>query len=151
MKKTWFIPGLLALGILLPTGAAIAGPAADALGACMADSTTGKERKTLARWIFLAMAAHPELRDLASSTEQARDQTDAAVGGIVTKLLADSCAVQAREAIKLESGAGLESAFGVLGKLAMRELMSDDAVKASISGFEKYIDKQRLDASLGQP
>lgn len=151
MKKIGVILGALALGASISISPAIAGPAADALGDCMADNTTGKQRKTLARWIFLAMAAHPELRDISSSSEKARDQTDRAIGNIVTKLLADSCAAQAREAIRLEGGPGLESAFGVLGKLAMQELMTNDEVKTSISGFEKYIDKKRLDSSLGQP
>jgi hypothetical protein len=41
---------------------------ADALSTCFADRTSGKDRKDLARWIFLAMAAHPEMKEQATPT-----------------------------------------------------------------------------------
>jgi hypothetical protein len=34
----------------------------------MADSSTGKDRKELARWIFVAMSSHPELKGLTTIT-----------------------------------------------------------------------------------
>lgn len=46
--------------VVLMTGTAVAGPASDALGVCMADFLNGKERKELGKWIFIGMSAHPE-------------------------------------------------------------------------------------------
>lgn len=127
---------------------AVAGPYADALGGCLADSTTGKERKELARWIFVAMATHPEMRDLSGATEKVRDQTSQSVGVMLTRLLSENCARQARSAIQNEGSEGMQAAFGSLGRLAMQELMSNRDVAASISAFERYVDRKKVESAL---
>ena len=45
--------------LLQVPGLALADSAAD-LSTCVADNTSGKQRKDLARWVFFAMAAHPD-------------------------------------------------------------------------------------------
>src|SRR3982751_4847671 len=47
---------------------AIAGPASQSLGTCLADNTSGRDRKELAKWIFVAMSAHPDMKDVAGVT-----------------------------------------------------------------------------------
>ena len=128
--------------------AAMAGPAADALTACLADNTTGKERKALAKWVFSAIAAHPDMQDLSKSTEASRDQIDRVVGAMVTKLLTETCVAQTRTAMVQEGSKSLESAFSSLGELAMQELMSNQGVTQALSGFEKYLDKKKFETSF---
>ncbi|MEC5384089.1 hypothetical protein VVD49_00055 [Uliginosibacterium sp. H3] len=127
---------------------AVAGPYTTAAGTCLTDNTTGKERKELARWIFMAMAAHPEMRDLTTASAEARDKTDQSMGKLVTRLLSENCAAQTRAAVKNEGSESLKAAFGILGQLAMQEIMSNAEVNASIGGFEKYLDKQKLESAL---
>lgn len=141
---------LFALIAALVAFPAAAGPYADSLSSCLSDNTTGKERKELARWVFLAMAAHPEIRDLSAATATARDQAYQSVGVLVTRLLSDNCANQTRSAVQKEGSSSLQVAFSHLGKLAMQELMTNDEVKASISGFERYVDRRKLDAALAK-
>lgn len=62
----------IAFAVIITTPA-LAGPYTDALGSCLADNTTGKDRKELARWIFVAMSAHPEMRDLSNTTHVLRN------------------------------------------------------------------------------
>ena len=56
------------LTIVFATSIAFSGavPAAstpiEATKTCLSDNTSGKDRKLLAKWIFLAMAAHPEFK-----------------------------------------------------------------------------------------
>src|ERR1700739_4990586 len=83
---------------------AFAGPATDALGACLADNTSGKERKELAKWIFVGMAAHPEIQDIAKLAPAVHEQTDREIGDLVGRLLIKNCADQARAAINGEGG-----------------------------------------------
>lgn len=78
---------LLSLLALVPL--AHATPASDAAGTCLADSTTGKDRKQLARWIFLAMAQHPEIGDLAKVTPAALEEANKQTGALFTRLIAD--------------------------------------------------------------
>ena len=127
---------------------AFAGSATDALSACLADNTTGKERKDLAKWIFVAMAVHPELKDFSNITDAQRAQADQAAGAIVSRLLTQNCVDQAKQAVQVENGDAFKNAFGVLGQLAMRELMANPEVGSAIGGFERYLDRKKIDAVL---
>jgi hypothetical protein len=128
---------------LLPISA-FAGEAANELGVCLADSLTGKERKTLARWIFIGMAAHPEMSPYTDVPDQAVDEIDKLVGELVTRLMTSDCPQQARTAVKDEGSAAIEYAFGLVGQVAMQELMMNQEVSQTLGGFEKYLDQQAI-------
>lgn len=125
-----------------------AGPATNALGACLADNTTGKERKELAKWIFIGMAAHPDIQDVSKVPPSARDDSDRTIGELVTRLLTKNCVTQARTAINSEGAGAFKAAFQSLGELAMQELMSNQAVESSLSGWEKYFDRKTFEAAM---
>ena len=137
---------LLALAAAVPQ--ANAGPATDALSTCLADSTTGKDRKELARWVYAGMSAHPEIRNLSKVSPEARDGFDRSIAEILTRLLTENCNAEAAHALKAEGAASFEAAFGSVGRLAMQELMSNAEVKAAFGGYEKYVDQKRFDAAF---
>ena len=124
---------------------ASATPVSDALGACMADRTTGKDRKDLARWIFVIMSVHPALQDISKVSNNDMNDADKLLGALVTKLLTEDCAPQAKKAME-EGTESFKSAFAVVGQLAMQELMNDQGVKTSLAGFTNYINKEKMNA-----
>ncbi|RIX42440.1 MAG: hypothetical protein D3M94_18020 [Rhodocyclales bacterium GT-UBC] len=147
MKNAIFMSvALLAFGLLNTD--AFAGPATDALSACLADNTTGKERKDLARWVFVGMAAHPEIRSLSSVTQADREGLDRVVATTVTKLMTEKCLSEARTALERDGNTSIQGAFSVMGQLAMQELMANPEVSASFSRFAKYIDQAKLASAL---
>jgi uncharacterized protein Yka (UPF0111/DUF47 family) len=125
-----------------------AGPYTDAMSTCLADSTTGKERKELARWIFAAMSTHPDMRDISSATDETRDKIQKTAGTLVTRLLSEDCSNQARIAMQKEGSESMQAAFGALGKLAMQELTTNREFNAALSGIERYVDRKKLEAAL---
>ena len=127
---------------------AFAGPATDALGACLADNTSGKERKELARWIFVAVASHPDIQDISRVPPALRVETDRQIGQIVSRLLTQNCVAEARTAMKSEGSGAFKGAFSTLGQLAFQELMSNQDVAASLTGWEKYFDHQKFEAAM---
>jgi hypothetical protein len=129
---------------------ACAGPAADALGTCLADNTSGKERKDLAKWIFVAMGTHPDIQDVSRVLPAQREETDRRVGEIVTRLLTRSCAEQMRVAVKEEGADAFKAAFNSLSDLAMKELMINQTVEASLSSWQKYFDQRKFEAAMSQ-
>ncbi len=139
---------LFTLAAALPL-TAHAGPKADALSACLADSTTGKDRKDLAVWVFVAISAHPEIQPFANVTAQTRDNADDRIAQLFMTLLTERCKAQTREAVQQEGATGITAAFHALGALAMQELMTNPAVAASIGGFERRIDQSKLQAAFG--
>jgi hypothetical protein len=145
MKLLHTLP--LALAVLSSSGV-LAGPAADALGTCLSENTTGKERKELARWMFVAMSSHPEIKQLSATTPNDLDQVSRATGALFTKLLTETCVTQTRAAVRTEGAQSIQAAFSVLGQAAMQELMSDPAVRAAIGAFERHLDTKKVEAVL---
>ncbi|RZJ13215.1 MAG: hypothetical protein EOP39_01690 [Rubrivivax sp.] len=136
---------LLSLAATMP---AHAGPKADALAACLGDSTTGKDRKDLARWIFIAMSSHPEIKPLSAVGETHRDEADASAAKLFDSLLTERCRKQASEAVQQEGQAGMVTAFQTLGALAMQELMGNPDVTAAVGRFEQRLDRAKVEAAL---
>ena len=134
------------LGAMLFSGPAAAGPASDALATCMIDYLTGKERKELGKWIFLGMSAHPEISQYSNVTGEIRDESDQYIGNLITRLLTDDCLAEARTAVSTESSVAFASAFELVGKVAMQELMTDSNVSNALAGFEKYLDSEKLES-----
>ena len=134
------------LGFVLVSGPVAAGPASDALATCMVDYLTGKERKELGKWIFLGMSAHPEIGQYTNVTGQLRDESDQFIGNLITRLLTDDCLAEARVAVNTESSVAFASAFELVGKVAMQELMTDPNVSNALAGFEQYLDNEKLES-----
>jgi hypothetical protein len=145
MKLITYTLVAVALLVAIP---AEAGPTGDALTACLADNTTGKDRKDLSRWIFAAMSAHPAMQDIASATPAARERTSEAVGLLITRLMTESCTSQLRAASKAEGSQALTAAFDALGRLAMQELTANADVRKAIGGFEQYVDRKKVEAAV---
>ena len=146
-------PMLFALGMLLivSSGPAVAQDQRDPLGACLADNTTGRDRNDLATWIFLAMAAHPDIRRMApADLDAVATESAKTMGALVTRLLAESCVEEAKTAAKEGRSSAFVEAFRRLGEVAMAELMADGAVNASIGQFERFLDQERLRKAMGQ-
>lgn len=126
----------------------IASSTTEALNSCVADNTSGRDRKDLAQWIFVAMTAHPDIKPLSSVTEANRDDIDKKLAALATRLMTDSCKVETKAAMRADGGAAIEAAFGALGELAMKELMTNSAVNASVSRYGKYLDKSKFESAF---
>jgi hypothetical protein len=135
-----------ALGV---PSAAMAQAPVGGLGQCLADNTSGRDRKDLARWVFLAMAAHPEIKDLSRATAADADGASKATGALFTRLLTQSCAKEARMTMAAGGANALQFAFQTLGQLAMQELMSDTNVAQSMGAIERHVDQKKINEVLG--
>ena len=144
MKKYLLLITLLA-GFSTST-TVVAGQASAALGACMVDALTGKERKQLAQWIFFGMSAHPEIKAYSKITPANRNNTDQTIGHLITRLLTQDCPAETVKAMEKESNLAMQSAFELVGRVAMQELMTSQDVNLAMAGFEKYMDKEKFEA-----
>ena len=117
---------------------------AQQLGVCLTDSMNGKERKNLAKWIFLGMSSHSEIKPYAKVSKQDLDESDRYVGKLITRLITEDCPEQAKVASKVRGTGAFEQAFKVVGEVAMQELMAEPSVGQSLGGFEKYLDQEKI-------
>lgn len=134
---------------LMASQASHAGIYTDDLGRCLVAHTSEQDRITLVRWIFLVAALHPAVSDISSVGSDQREKSDRATADLLMRLMTDSCAKQAHDAIQYEGPQAIETSFGTLGQVAMRGLMSDPHVQAGFAGFGKYLDQDRLKGVMG--
>jgi hypothetical protein len=122
----------------------------DALKTCVTDNTSGRDRKDLAKWVFFAMAAHPEMKQYAdANAAAAADESSQKMAALITRLLTESCVSEVRAVMNTGQGSqSLKLAFETLGELAMQELMADESVHEAMSSFERYVDQARLKEAL---
>jgi len=120
-----------------------------ALSDCLAENTSGRDRKDLAKWVFLALGAHPENKQFfATDAAKAIDEANKTAAGIIMRLMTESCNAQMKNAIAQGGPRAIQAAFGNIGQLAMQELMSHPDVNAAMSAFEKYADREKLGNAL---
>jgi hypothetical protein len=139
-----FVVTMLALGLAVLAPAARAGEAGEALSKCLIDSATLEDRRALVRWIFSAIAAHPDLDGLTAIDAGRRDQLEHGAAAVFERLVAQDCTAQSREAIVQEGTEGFSAAFKTLGELAMGGVVTDSQVQAGIGRLTEYIDEQRI-------
>lgn len=125
-----------------------AGPYSDKLMQCLSESTTGKDRTDLVRWIYVQMSRHPSLTTLSQVPADVQERADRETAALLTRLLGDACASQARDTLQHEGQQALRPAFESLGRVAMQELMINTDVAAGFVNFTRYMDTQKLDAAL---
>lgn len=137
---------VLTIGVFITTPAFSGSPAGE-LGGCLVDSLNGKERKELAKWIFFAIAAHPEIKSYSSASDKDIKETDKSVGKLITRLLTENCPRELRKANKADPSA-LQKAFELVGRVAMQELMTDNNVTKSISNYAHYVNEEKINKVL---
>ncbi|HQZ61820.1 MAG: hypothetical protein WAU14_07195 [Dokdonella sp.] len=134
---------------LLLSDSAVAVSSIESASTCLTDSTNGRDRKELVKWIFLAMSKHPEISGLASSTPANDEESNRRVGKLVTRLLAEDCALEVKAMVSEHGPASLSQAFEVLGRVAMQELMTQPDVNAAFSGLDRFTDQARINRAIG--
>jgi hypothetical protein len=141
---------VLLLLLSIASFSALADSATNDLKTCIIDNSTGKDHKDLARWIFVAMAAHPEMKDASNVTPEAREAASKKMAALVTRLMTEQCAPQARALFGQGASvtSALATAFGALGQVAMQEMMAEPHVSAATEEFTHYLDKQKFEEAL---
>lgn len=85
--------------LIFASAPALAQNTTQALSQCLAETTSGKDRKDLARWVFFAMASHPDIKQYASPAVAAEEtQTHKTMAELFTRLLSESCLRQTQQA-----------------------------------------------------
>lgn len=129
---------------------AVAGPYSDDLSRCLVRSTGDADKRALVKWIFAAVALHPEVADIASVTPDQRAEMTRNTARIFEKLLAESCRTEVQQAVQYEGPQTIGSSFQVLGQVAARELFANPAVAANMADLGRYIDQKRIGEALGK-
>jgi hypothetical protein len=131
-----------ALAAALLAGApATAGVYTDDLSKCLVKSTSESDRSDLVKFIFVALAGYPSIKDLTSVTAAQRAGFTLRYVAIFERMLFVDCRKEAVDAVKFEGTGALEQSSVVLGETAMRQLMSGPGFAAVTSDVAAHLDK----------
>jgi len=143
MLKTLMSGAALAL-TLAAASQAQAGPAADALSKCVVGATSPQDRVVLMRWAYVVVSANPEFRSMTAVTDPMREDANHHVADLLTRLVTVDCRAQAVTAVRTEGPEAVEGAVKALGESAARDLFADPATLGGMTGFVKYLDRDKL-------
>ncbi len=119
------------------------------LASCFTDSLNGKERKQLVKWIFLSMAAHPDLKPYSNISEEEVSNSDSVTGTLITRLFVEDCQSEAKEA-QASDPLAIRQAFEYVGQVAMQELITNPNVMTAISNYINYTDQGKINAIFSE-
>lgn len=143
-----FVKASMLIGLLLAGNVAAAGEHSEKLSQCLTSSITPEDKTALVRWIFGAVANHPDVADITNLTPQKWDEISRNGAFVFQKLIAEKCASESRAAIINEGMAGYKSAFETLGSTAVGGLMTDPSVEKAMEALQKHLNEEKLMKAL---
>jgi hypothetical protein len=136
---------LLAAG-LLGAGSSAAGPYSDDLAKCMVRSSTAADRAEFVKFLFSALAQHPDVSSMANISPQQMEAVSKASGELVQRLLLQSCRSEAQQAIHYEGVQSIFFGFQFYGQAMAAELIGNPIVAAKMRDLNNYLDADKFKA-----
>ncbi len=144
------LPGLacsafLTAGLLCsaPSGA---GPYADDLAKCMVRTSTPADRAEFVKFLFSAMAQHPDVSSMANIPRRQMEATVKASGELIQRLLLQSCRSETQQAIHYEGMEAVFYSYQFYGQAMAAELFGNPIVAAKMKDLNNYLDADKLKA-----
>lgn len=141
-----FAAAAAALALLAQGSAAQAGVYTDDLSKCLVSSASADDRNAMLLWIFSSMSRQADVKPYSNFTEAQHDAIARKAAALTQRLLTVDCRKETVAAVRYEGAATMETAFGVLGQVAMRDLMTDPTVAAGMEKMGEYLEKDKLEA-----
>ncbi len=148
MRHPWHA---LALGLILSTSATAQTPN-DGLATCLAQHTSAADRQAMARWVFVTLASHPDLKPYTS--KQAAQETgriQANMAQTLTRLMTENCARETKQTLRQGGTAGIQKAFTTVARQALTDVLSHPHVAASLGDTVSHIDPSKWARLLLMP
>jgi hypothetical protein len=116
------------------------------LSACVASNATATDKATMARWLFIAEAQHPDLQDLAHVSPEQKVEIDKRMAAVFDRLVFETCRAEAVSTLKDGGLAAFKTAFIPLGQAGASVITSSPAVQSQMRAMSPYADRARFNA-----
>lgn len=135
----------LAAGLLAsaPSGA---GPYADDLAKCMVRTSTPADRAEFVKFLFSAMAQHPDVSSMANIPPRQMEATLKASGELIQRLLLQSCRSETQQAIHYEGMQAVFYSYQFYGQSMAAELFGNPIVAGKMKDLNNYLDADKFKA-----
>jgi len=127
-----------------------AGPYADDMAKCLVKSASATDRTIFLKWLFAAIALHPEVAPMVTISVEQRDEIDKNTGVLFMRLLTESCRSETKQAIRYEGPATIQYAFQIFGQAAAGDLLANSRVSEGMRGLARYLDETKFKAMMSE-
>lgn len=141
---------IAAAAISLSSPSVPAGAYSDALTKCLVSNTSAADQQNMIRWIFSAVSAHPAVSDMVQLTDEKRAKVNKEAGGILFRLMTQSCRAEMVDALRYEGPAAINNSFEAFGGVAMRGIMTDKRVMGELGVLTTGFDTSKLAEILNE-
>jgi hypothetical protein len=118
----------------------------DELSKCLVAKSDAGDRTLLVQWIFSAMSVHPAVREAGTFSGSKRQELNTGAARLLERLMLEDCRSETVAAVRYDGAGAIEKAFGVLGEVAMTDLMAHPDVNKELDAMASQVDKERLGA-----
>ncbi|RYD89428.1 MAG: hypothetical protein EOP61_31655 [Sphingomonadales bacterium] len=140
VMKNRMLLGLLLASSLGAAPTASASVYTDELSKCLVEKTTKDDHVLLIKWVFSAVSSGAEVKPLSTITSLQRQDFSRSAGNLTMRLLTVDCRQQTVKAVKYDGTGSIQTAFELLGRVAMQALMADPAVLEQLEGLAEGLD-----------
>ena len=144
LKKVFSFVAIMAI-----SNATHAGLYSDDLSRCLVEKSSEENKTTLTKWMFTALSLHPAVSSMSGVSASDIEISNKEMADMFMDLMTVKCKAEAAKAIKYEGGLAIQQGFMVFGQVAGQSLFQHPKVAASMSGLDKYMDKELLEKELG--
>lgn len=137
-----------AVAALAAAAPAAAGIHTDGLSKCLVAKSDVADRTLLVQWIFGAMSAHPAVRDIGEASEPRRKALGREAAGLFGRLMLEDCRAETVAALRYDGVGAIQTSFGVLGEVAMTDLMAHPDVSRELDAMAAGVDQRRMEALM---
>jgi hypothetical protein len=143
-----FAAGIAATAALAASAPAAAGLYTDALSKCLVAKTGAADRTLLVKWVFGAMSTHPAVREMGETSEPVRRALAGDAAALFGRLMLEDCRAETVAAIRYDGVGAIQTSFGVLGEVAMADLMAHPNVSREMDSMASRLDRTRMEALM---
>jgi hypothetical protein len=143
MKRTGTLAGLVALGMAAVSAPVQAGLFADDMARCIVNAATPADRTAIMSWMFGMLSSNPAVSRYANIKDADRTAQVSQFAKIAERLVLEDCRALSLAALKNEGPKVIESAFQVLGEVAMRDRMAAPETREAMAKLDAAGDKAR--------
>ena len=115
------------------------------LGQCIVAHLSAADRQDLARWVFLSMAAHPDVKKFSYASDEAVEAAARQVGALFTRTMRDECEKDVEVAARAGGQPVVPSAINFFSQLGVQELMVNRDVLTTLFSFSRFADREGID------
>ena len=137
-----------ALAALAAAAPASAGLYTDELSKCLVAKSGAADRTLLVQWVFGAVSVHPAVQDMAKASEERRRELGRGAAALFGRLMFEDCRSETVAAVRYDGVGAIHTSFGILGQVAMTDLMSHPQVGRELEAMGRGVDPRRMEALM---